>query len=395
MKKRFYWPGMSEDVARWCQECQLCTGRKPGPGKGKSALKQIKVYQPMSVVAVDILGPLPRTNNGNEYIIVCGCYYTKWKEAFAVPNQTAATVADKLVQEVFLKLGVPAQLHTDQGRNFESDLFKAICDLLGVEKTRTVPYNPKSDGMIERFNRTLATMLSMFVDENKTDWDDHLPYVMAAYRATQHKSTGVTPNLLMLNRELNFPLDLMVGPPPNQRMEECPIKYVEWVRQAMTEAFVFTHGQLGLAAKRQKNNYDRGLKPREYNEGSWVWRWYPPLANQKLGLGWVGPYLVIKRLSYLTYRIQKNRESSPIVVLVDHLKPFVGTKHPRNWLSEPRILPSTGRVEIQQGVPTGESVPLNQETEGEGPQGTFNEIPVQIRSRRERVVKPREVYSPE
>ena len=124
----------------------------------------------------------------------------------------------------------------------------------------------------------------------------------------------------------------------------------------MTEAFVFTHGQLGLAAKRQKNNYDRGLKPREYNEGSWVWRWYPPLANQKLGLGWVGPYLVIKRLSYLMYRIQKNRESSPIVVLVDHLKPFVGTKHPRNWLSEPRILPSTGRVEIQQGVPTGESV---------------------------------------
>ena len=99
-----------------------------------------------------------------------------------MPNQTAATVPDKLVQQVFLKLGVPAQLHTDQGRNFESDPFKAICDLLGVEKTRTVPYNPKSDGMIEKFNCTLATMLSMFVDEHKTDWDDHLPYVMAAHQ---------------------------------------------------------------------------------------------------------------------------------------------------------------------------------------------------------------------
>ena len=101
-------------------------------------------------------------------------------------------IVEQLVQEVFLKLGVPAQLHTDQGQNFESDLFKAICDLLGVEKTRTVPYNPKYDGMTERFNRTLVTMLSMFVDENKTDWDDHLPYVMAAYRATQHKRPGVT-----------------------------------------------------------------------------------------------------------------------------------------------------------------------------------------------------------
>ena len=85
----------------------------------------------------------------------------------------------------------------------------------------------------------------------------------------------------MLNRELNVQLDLMVDPPSNQRMEECPINYVEWARQAMTETFVFSHGQLGLAAKRQKNNYDRCLKPKEYNEGSWVWRWYPPLVNQK------------------------------------------------------------------------------------------------------------------
>ena len=79
----------------------------------------------------------------------------------------------------------------------------------------------------------------------------------------------------MLNRELNYFLDLMVGPPPNRNMEQCPIKYIQWVQQAMLNAFTFTHGQLGLAAKRQKRGYERGLKPREYKEGSWVWRWYP------------------------------------------------------------------------------------------------------------------------
>lgn len=84
--------------------------------------------------------------------------------------------------------------------------------------------------MVERFNRTLVAMLSMFVDENRSDWDDHLPYVMAAYRATQHKSTGLTPNLLMLNREISCPLDLMVGLPPGMETIECPIKYVEWVK---------------------------------------------------------------------------------------------------------------------------------------------------------------------
>ena len=98
---------MAVDVARWCKECPVCAQGKPGPGEGKSALQQFKVYRPMSVTAVDILGPLPGTNSQNMYIIICRCYFTKWKEAFAVPNHTAAVVADKLVQEVFLRFGFP------------------------------------------------------------------------------------------------------------------------------------------------------------------------------------------------------------------------------------------------------------------------------------------------
>ena len=181
IKRRFYWPCMDNEIARWVKECQICARAKPGPGRGRNPIEQIKVYRPMSVVAIDILGPLPQTDNQNLYIVVCGCYYTKWMEAFAIPNQTAAVIADKLVTEVFLRFAVPSQIHTDQGRQFTSDLFQKICDLLDVEKTKTCPYNPKSDGLVERFNRTLVSMLSAFVNENRKDWDDHLPYVMAAY----------------------------------------------------------------------------------------------------------------------------------------------------------------------------------------------------------------------
>ena len=370
IKKRFYWPGMNDEIARWCKECQLCCRGKPGPGKDKSEIEQFKVFRPMLVIGIDILGPLSQSYNNNEYILVVGCYFTKWKEAFALPNHTAATVADKLVQEVFLRFGFPYQIHSDQGPEFQSHLFKEMCTLLGIEKTRTCPYNPKSDGMIERFNRTLITMLSLFVDQNKKDWDDHLPYVMSAYRATQHKSTGASPNLLMLNREIDTPLDVMVGPPPSSKQPECPIKYIEWVRSAMLCAFEYTYQQLGLAATRQKRDYNRGLKPREYEEGNWVWRWYPPTANQKLGLGWVGPYLIIKRLSYLTYRIQKTKEDRPLVVHVDHLKPFAGTKHPENWLLE------------------------NRETEPLTVDESHPDTPVQIRTRRGRQIKPPVVFSP-
>ena len=160
IKCHFYWPNMSDDVARWCSECQKCARVKPGPGKGRSEIQQIRAYRPMSIIALDILDPLNPTYNSNQYIFfVVGDYFTKWKEAYPVPNHTAATVADKLVQELFLRLGFSTQIHSDQGPEFESQLFAEMCKLLDIDKSRTCPYNPKSDGMIERFSRSLIAML--------------------------------------------------------------------------------------------------------------------------------------------------------------------------------------------------------------------------------------------
>lgn len=233
VKRRFYWPGMTEDVKRWCEACDQCARRKPGPGVGKSPLQQSLSSKTIESIAIDILGGLPTTRNGNEYIIIVGDYFSKWKEAYAVPNHTAMTVADKLLTEFICCYGTPRQIHTDQGREFESELFKALCEKLGIEKTRTNPYRPQSDGLVERFNRTLIQMLSAFVNEKKNDWDDHLPYLMMAYRATVHESTKCSPNLIMLGRELSLPLDIMVGPPPGEKLDLCSIMYVAWVQNAI------------------------------------------------------------------------------------------------------------------------------------------------------------------
>jgi hypothetical protein len=87
--------------------------------------------------------------------------------------------------------------------------------------------------MVERFNRTVQNMLSMFVNENRADWDDLLPYIMMAYRATVHESTGFSPNQMMFGREISCPLDLMVGLPPDYRESICVVEYVEWLRRAI------------------------------------------------------------------------------------------------------------------------------------------------------------------
>ena len=126
--RRFYWSGVKDDVERWIKSCDLCAQAKPGPGLGKSALQQFKASEIMECVALDIFGTLPITKNGNEYIIVLGEYYSKWVDAYAAPNHTAQAVADKLVIELFMKFGCPKQIHTDQGREFQSEPFKLLCD---------------------------------------------------------------------------------------------------------------------------------------------------------------------------------------------------------------------------------------------------------------------------
>ena len=125
----------------------------------------------MERIAIDVLGPLPVSEDGNKYILIAMDYFTKWPEAYPLPNQEAVTVAKVLVEEFISRFGMPIELHSDQGRNFESRVFAELCSLLGIKKTRTTPLHPQSDGMVERYNRTLEKQLAIFVNENHKDWD--------------------------------------------------------------------------------------------------------------------------------------------------------------------------------------------------------------------------------
>lgn len=373
----------------------MCARCKPGPGVGKSPLHQYQITSVNQCMVVDISGPWPMSDNGNEYIIVVGDYYTKYKEAYAVPDHTAMTVADKIVTEYCCRFGIPLQIQTDQGREFESNLFKLVCQKLGITKTKSTPYRPQSQGIIERFNRTLKQMLRIFVNENKSDWDDLLPYLLMAYRSTEHATTGCTPNLLFFGRETLLPIDVMVGPTPESKKEKCPIEYVEWLLSTMNEMYEFVYEHAGKAATRQKTYYNTNLKPRSFEVGTWVWRWYLPEANKKLGLGWVGPYLVVEKLTDLTYTIQKSEDTRRIKVHIDHLKPYEGQDAPLNWLilDEDEIIQDfQDPQEIEEVIPE-----LEQEHRDIAPEPVEEDIPITkppIFTRRGRLVKPRDVYSP-
>lgn len=166
----------------------------------------------MQIVAMDILGPLPdlESSSGNSYILVVGDYFTKWMEVYPIPNQEATTVARKLTDEFFCCFSVPEQLHSDQGRQFEAVVITEICKLLHIEKRRTTPYHPQSDGLVERFNRTLGDMLATAV---KFQWEEHVSKVVMAYNTSKHSTTGYSPFYLMFCREARIPIDLMYETP--------------------------------------------------------------------------------------------------------------------------------------------------------------------------------------
>ena len=176
----------------------------------------------MERVGVDILGPFPATYRGNRYVLVAMDYFTKWPEAYAVADQSAVTTAEHLVNEMFCRFGVPEELHSDQGQNFEAQVFQEVCKRLGIKKTRTTPLHPQSDGLVERFNRTLATQLAILTSRQQRDWDLHLPLVLWVYRTAVQESTKCTPSALMFGRELRTPVDLVFGPPPEPEIEGEP-----------------------------------------------------------------------------------------------------------------------------------------------------------------------------
>ena len=155
LKERFYWPGHFNDVRDWCQTCATCATRKSPSHSPRSPLGTITANYPTQIMAVDLVGPLPESDKGNCYIMVVGDYFSRWMEAIPIPNQEASTVVERLVDEVFMRFSAPEQLHSDQGRQFESQLLSEVCKLLHIHKTRTTPYHPQSDGLVERFNRTM------------------------------------------------------------------------------------------------------------------------------------------------------------------------------------------------------------------------------------------------
>ena len=149
-------------------------------------------------------------------MLVITDHFTRYAQAIPTRNQTAHTTARILYENFFVHYGFPARIHSDQGANIESKLINSLCDLTGMKKTRTTPYHPMGNGMVERFNRTLLNMLGTLQDNQKADWKAHLSTLTHAYNAATHDSTDFSPFYLMFGRHPRLAVDAFLGIPESQ-----------------------------------------------------------------------------------------------------------------------------------------------------------------------------------
>ena len=163
---------------------------------------------PFERIAMDIVGPLPRSRSGHRYILVLCDYATRYPEAIPLRNINAEHIAEELVH-VFSRVGIPRKILTDQGSNFTSQLLAKVYRLLHIHAIRTSPYHPQTDGLVERFNQTLKEMLRKTASEEGKDWNQLIPYVLFAYREVPQESTGFSPFELLYGRHVRGPLDVL------------------------------------------------------------------------------------------------------------------------------------------------------------------------------------------
>ena len=321
LRERFYWPGYHDDVKDWCNRCASCAARKNPVPTTRAPLQSIKTGYPLQLVAMDIMGPFPESEAGNTHILVVADYFTRWTEAYAIPNQEAVTVAKKLTEEFFLRFSPPEQLHSDQGRNFESALIAEICKLLGIKKSRTTPYHPQSDGLVERLNRTILSMLATSANEHPFSWEDQLRSVCLAYNTSVHPTTTYTPFFLMFGRQVRMPIDLMYGTP-----SPAPVSVAEYasnLRQALESAYANVRERMDRKLDREKELYDRKVHGKPLEIGDLVWLHCPAVPrghSKKLHRPWSGPHRVVSKISEQVFRIQHYQNRQRQVVHFNRLK---------------------------------------------------------------------------
>jgi transposase InsO family protein len=300
LSSRFVWPRLKKDVTLWARACPKCQSSKVTRHVSTPLGHLPLPASRFTVLNIDLVGPLP-PSRGLRYCLTVVDRFTRWCEAYPIEDMTAETVCKTLFSNWIARFGCPATIISDQGRQFESDLFRRFAATFGIRLCRTAAYHPQSNGMVERLHRTMKAALMCHGDES---WSDNLPAVLLGLRCHFKEDLGATPAELVYGEPIRVPGEFLSPTTPCTNTPE----FLHQLRQQISKL---------QPAAPSRHSAQKVFVFKELASASHVFLRTDSL-RAALQPPYTGPHEVLSRTDK-TFKLLVNRKA--VVVSADRLKP--------------------------------------------------------------------------
>ena len=313
IRSTYYWENMKTDIHKVLSNCKTCMRNKVmRKGTRMPMVITDTPKQPFEKIQIDLVGPLPVTPRGNQYILTIQCVFTKYSDAIPLKMTDSVTIAQAIAENFISRCGCPKIIQTDQGKNLTSKVIENFFKIFKIKKIESTAYHPQSLGSLERSHHTLIEYLRHF--EGPHNWDEWIRFAIFSYNTAVHEGTGFAPYTLVFGREAVIPSSFAERPP-----EKTYVDYLKDLFLKLDNIQANAQYRLQNAKEKSKIYYDQKVNPKHFKEGVPVYLKREIRHDKKFDPFFEGPYNIEKLLGTRNAQIKLGPNKTKIVHL-DKLK---------------------------------------------------------------------------